>query len=305
MTLPQTTVDQPQGETFALPPGCTEGFVRVNGTRLHYVAAGAGPLVILLHGFPEFWRTWRHQLVALSAHFRVVAPDMRGYNFSAKPTSGYDVATLAADVRELVFALGERDAAIVGHDWGGAIAWVTAIREPEIVRRLVIINAPHPATLQRELRSPGQLLRSSYIAGFQVRGLVERLLPRADYRALRRVFRGADPEHTWLTDEDIQRYVDAIARPGALSAGLEYYRQLPRARALVTPLRVITAPTLILWGERDPYLGVGLLDGLEPWIRNLRMERFPTAGHWVNQQEPERVNAALLAFLSEGMPARS
>ena len=289
-------------ETAPLPSGAVEGYATTNGTRLHYVAAGTdGPLVLLLHGFPEFWYSWRAQIPALARRFRVVAPDLRGYNLSDKPSGGYDIGSLVEDVRGLIAALGEREAHVVGHDWGGAIAWAVAIRAPDAVRRLAILNAPHPGPFRRELRSPGQLRRSSYIAFYQLRGLAERAIARDDYALIRRTFRAADRGRAWLADEDIERFVTAIARPGALSAALEYYRRIARPAAFrqISPLRVIEAPALVLWGELDPYLGTGLLDGLDRWVRDLRVRRFPTAGHWLNQQEPERVSAALEAFLSE------
>lgn len=285
-------------EPFPLPEGCGEGYAETNGTRLHYVTAGSGPLVVLLHGFPEFWYAWRHQIPALARHFRVVAPDLRGYNLSEKPTRGYDIATLSADVRGLIEALGEREADVVGHDWGGEVAWTAAIRAPEFVRRLVILNAPHPAVMMRELRHPGQARRSLYMGFFQLRGIAERAMERDDYAMVRRTFRAADRAHAWLTDEDIARYVAALARPGALTAALEYYRQLRHDWIPLSPMRVIRAPTLVLWGELDPYLGAGLLEGLDRWVKDPRIQRFPTAGHWLNQQEPERVNAALLEFLT-------
>jgi pimeloyl-ACP methyl ester carboxylesterase len=285
---------------LGLVAGCTDRFITANGVKFHLLQAGPedGPLVLLLHGFPEFSYSWRFQLTALAERFRLVAPDLRGYNLSEKPSSGYDVATLAADVRELVYALGECRADIVGHDWGGAIAWTMGIREPEVVQRLVILNAPHPATMLRKIRHPQQLLRSSYIGFFQLRGTAERALRRHDYAVVRRTFRSADRPRAWLTDLDIQRYVDAIARPGALSSALEYYRQLRRASLQLSPMRVITAPTLVLWGELDPYLGPELADGLDAWVQHLTLARFPTAGHWLNQQEPGRVNQALVDFLA-------
>jgi pimeloyl-ACP methyl ester carboxylesterase len=274
-------------------------FVTVNGVRLHYVQAGPenGPLVLLLHGFPEYSYSWRYQLPALAGRYRVVAADLRGYHLSDKPAFGYDIVSLTSDVRELVWALGEQRAHIVGHDWGGVIAWALAVREPDVVRRLVVINAPHPAAMRRELRHPAQLRRSAYIGFFQLRGVAERAIERDDYAMIRRTFRAADRERAWLTDADIQRYVEAIARPGAVTAALSYYRALPRSLTQLSPLRVITAPTLVLWGERDPYLGPELLDGLEPWVKDLTIRRFATAGHWLNQQAPEAVNEALLAFL--------
>jgi epoxide hydrolase 4 len=285
-------------ETAPLPPGCVEGYLTANGVRVHYVAAGAGPLVLLLHGYPEFWYSYRYQLPALAQSHRVVALDLRGYNLSDKPASGYDIATLCEDLRGAIEALGERQADVVGHDWGGVLAWALAIRAPEYVRRLAILNAPHPATFQRTLYSPGQWLRSAYVGFFQLEGIAEEALSRDDYALIRRTFRSADRERAWLTDDDIQRYVDAIARPGALTAALSYYRQVVRrGPGAVGPARVITAPTLVLWGELDPYLGVESLDGLERWVNSLRVQRFATAGHWLNQQEPARINEALLEFL--------
>jgi pimeloyl-ACP methyl ester carboxylesterase len=143
------------------------------------------------------------------------------------------------------------------------------------------------------------MLRSSYIAFFQLRGIAEDRIARDDYALIRRTLRADDRARAWLSDDDIQRYVDAIARPGALRCALEYYRQLVRrGPSVLGPMRVIEAPTLVLWGELDPYLGLGFLDGLDRFVRDLRIERFPTAGHWLNQQEPARVNAALAAFFS-------
>lgn len=284
-------------ETFALPPGCEEGYVEANGLRFHYVAAGAGPLVLLLHGFPEFWYSWRHQLPALATEHRVVALDLRGYNLTQKPESGYDVATLTDDIRAVIEALGERQADVVGHDWGGGLAWIFGIRAPDYLRRLVVVNAPHPAALLREMRSPGQLRRSWYFGFFQVPQVPEEVLTRDNYSAIARGFRAADRQHAWLSDEDIRRFVAAIARPGALTAAINYYRNLRNDLITIAPLRVITAPTLLLWGELDPFLSPTLTNGLDPWVRDLTVQRFSTAGHWLNQQEPAQVNEALLAFL--------
>jgi epoxide hydrolase 4 len=178
------------------------------------------------------------------------------------------------------------------------LAWALAMRAPEYVRRLVICNAPHPATFQRALYSPSQWLRSAYVGFFQLEGVAEEALARDDYALIRRTFRAADRERAWLTDADIQRYVNAIARPGALTAALSYYRQVVRrGPGIVGPARVIPAPTLVLWGELDSYIGVESLAGLERWVDDLRVQRFSTAGHWVNQQEPARTNEALLEFL--------
>lgn len=290
-------------ERFALPEGCIEGYLTANGQRLHYVSAGQGPLVMLLHGFPEFWYSWRANITQLARVRRVVALDMRGYNLSSKPAEGYDLATLTTDIRCAIDALGERQADIVGHDWGGALAWVFAMREPDYVRRLITLNAPHLGPMARELRHPRQLRRSAYIGFFQLVGLAERALAADNYGVIWQTLRRADPDRAWLGDDDIQRFVAAIARPGALTAALSYYRQLVRrGPAAVGVARVIAAPTLVLWGECDPYLGVELLDGLDRWVRDLRIVRYPDAGHWLNQQAPNSVNAEMVAFLtSEGL----
>jgi epoxide hydrolase 4 len=293
----QTFVEE--REAFPLPPGCDEGFVVTNGIRLHYVAAGQGPLALLLHGFPEFWYSWRDQLTTLAPRRRVVALDLRGYNLSEKPPHGYDLATLAADVRGAIEAFGERQADIIGHDWGGVLAWAMGIREPDYVRRLVVLNAPHLGRMTYELRHPGQMRRSLYAAFFQLPGLPERALAYNNFSVVWRTFRTIDPGHAWLADQDIARYVAAMARPGALHAALTYYRELMRhGAATLGPVRVITAPTLLFWGELDPYLGPALADGLDEWVRDVRVKRFPTLGHWINQQEPERINDALLEFLT-------
>jgi pimeloyl-ACP methyl ester carboxylesterase len=279
--------------------GWTERYLTANGIRFRLLEAGPpdAPIVLLLHGFPEFSYSWRYQLAGLADRYHVVAPDLRGYNLTDKPATGYDIVTLSNDVRELIAALGERQAHVVGHDWGGIIAWALAIRAPDVVSRLAIVNAPHPGTFRRELLNPRQIAHSSYIGFFQLRGIAERAISRDDFAIVRRTFRAADRERAWLSDEDIERYVAAMAQPGALSAALEYYRQLRRAVPLLSPMRVITAPTLILWGELDPYLGIQMLKGLQRWVTDLRIQRFPTSGHWLNQQEPVAVNEALRAFL--------
>ncbi|HEY1387063.1 MAG TPA: alpha/beta fold hydrolase [Ktedonobacterales bacterium] len=195
--------------------------------------------------FSNCWYSWRYQLPALAAIRRVVALDTRGYNLSDKPASGYDLATLTADVRGVIEALDERQADVIGHDWGGLIAWTFAMREPDYLRRLVVLNAPHPATLMREWRHPGQFRRSAYVGFFQLRGIAENSITRDNYSQLWRTFRAADRGRAWLTDEDIQRFVDAMARPGAVTAALSYYRQLLRhGAAALSPARVITAPSL-------------------------------------------------------------
>jgi len=277
----------------------------VNGVRLHYVQAGQGPLVVLLHGFPEFWYSWRLQIPALAAAgYRVIAPDMRGYNLSEKPATvaDYRMEALTSDVAALIRHAGEENAVVVGHDWGGAVAWETAIRLPQVVRQLVVLNAPHPAEMLRELRTVEQLRRSWYMFFFQLPWLPEALARLSGYSALDVMFRRDPTRAGAYSDEDIRLYRQAVARPGALTGGINYYRALFRqapAEALrqMRALPTITVPTLLIWGMRDRYLGPRLLDGLDRWVANLRVERLPDASHWVMADEPQRVNDLLLGFL--------
>ncbi len=273
----------------------------VNGVRLHYVEAGRGPLVVLLHGFPEFWYCWRFQIPALArARYRVLAPDLRGYNLSDKPpgVSSYALPRLADDVVGLVRHAGEERAAIAGHDWGGAVAWFLALTRPEYVRRLVILNAPHPALFERESRTLSQVLRSWYILFFQLPWLPELVCRWHRFAMLRRAIALDPVRRERVTRQDVDLYVRAFARPGALTGAINYYRAafrtLLRKRL---PWPVIDTPTLVLWGERDRYLGRRLLDGLEAWVPNVRVERFPAASHWVHVDEAERVNEVMAEFL--------
>jgi epoxide hydrolase 4 len=273
----------------------------VNGVRLHYVEAGNGPLVVLLHGFPEFWYCWRRQIPALAAAgYRVVAVDQRGYNESDKPegVSSYRVDRLAADVAALVARIGCEKAHIVGHDWGGAVAWAVAVRHPEVVDKLVILNAPHPAAFFRELHHQDQLRRSWYVFFFQLPVLPEWFLRFGNYSFLDRALQTEPVHAVAFSPEDVRLYKQALSRPGALTAAINYYRAALRYRREgQRSLRRITAPTLLLWGERDRYLGLALLEGLEPWVPDLRVRRIPDSSHWVQNDAPEQVNAALLAFL--------
>ncbi|HEX5924987.1 MAG TPA: alpha/beta fold hydrolase [Baekduia sp.] len=276
-------------------------YVTVNGVRLHYVEAGEGPLVVLLHGFPEFWWTWRHQIPALvAAGFRVVAPDMRGYAESDKPPrwQDYRMEILAADIAELIVALGEERAHVVGHDWGAAVAWGVATFHPERVDRLVALNVPHPERMLHTLQtSLGQLRRSWYMFFFQIPWLPERLLRWGGRRVLERLYEEAKPGA--YTAEDIARSEVALMGPDGLRGPINYYRaalrQSPRrAKALFTP---IPAPTLVIWGEQDRHLMAKMADPDPRLVPDVRVERLPDAGHWVQHDEPERVNALLVEHL--------
>lgn len=284
-----------------IPAGWQHREASVNGIRLHYVEAGSGPLVVLLHGFPEFWYSWRHQIPALAeAGFRVLAPDLRGYNLSDKPpgVSAYRVEVLLEDVAGLIHRAGEEKASLAGHDWGGVLAWFFAMRHPEMVDRLLILNAPHPAAYRRELRSWTQLRKSWYVFLFQVPGLAELLIGAGDYDLVGRMLRRQPVHREAFSPEDVRHYKHALARPGALAAALNYYRAMGnpmhRSERETVP---IAAPTLLLWGERDAFLSIRLTEGLNAWVPNLRVVRFPDVSHWIQNDAPERVNRSMIDFL--------
>ncbi len=295
----------------------------LSGVELHYVTVspnrdavghptGSAPLVVLLHGFPEFWYTWHHQLSVLAdAGYRVVAPDLRGYNRSSAPrgVESYRTDELVGDVRELVEHCGAPRAALVGHDWGGLLGWECAIREPEMVSRLAVLNAPHPDRYRRQLlRSPEQLLRSWYVFAVQLPWLPERLLAADGYRAVAETLARA-PDSTAFTDSDVARFRAAMKRSESPSGPLNYYRAIAREtvengiRSLLPGQsweeRPIDVPTLVCWGEQDPVLGRCLLSGLDGLVEDLRVRRFPDTGHWPHVEHPRRVNDELRAFLGD------
>jgi pimeloyl-ACP methyl ester carboxylesterase len=264
------------------------------------------PLVVLLHGFPEFWWSWRHQLRALAdAGIWAVAPDLRGYNESDKPVGvkSYELEALADDIAGLVRALGRKKAIIVGHDWGAMVGWTVAQRHPSLVSRLAILNVPHAEQMLRGLRRPKQLRKSWYMFFFQIPGgIPERALAKDDWARLRQMF----TDEGFAPDE-IEPYVKAMAMPGAVTAAMSYYRAVIRrtltGRAL-KPTR-IDCPVLVIWGDADRHLGKEMADPPARYVPNARVEHIPEATHWVQTSAPEKVNALLLAFVQHEGPISS
>ncbi|MGQ0504972.1 MAG: ribosomal protein L7/L12 [Myxococcaceae bacterium] len=280
-------------------------FTTINGLKYHYVEKGTGPLVVLLHGFPENWWTWRYQFDALvEKGFRVVAPDQRGYNDTDK-SGPYSLETLSSDVVALIRSLGEEKAHLVGHDWGGAVAFHVAGRFPQHVDKLVVLGAPHPAMMTKALFTRHtQLLKSWYMLFFQLPFLPDHLLGAQSHHSLPFLYRkGAlDPSHFGV--QEVQPFVDGARREGAARAMLGWYRamflHLLRNRGKTPQLPTIPADTLMIWSKHDLALGYDeLVPGTERYVPNLKVETLDNAGHFMHAERPELVNRLLLSFLPE------
>lgn len=305
----------------ALPDALSHEHVDVGELTLHLVELGrpeaddaSRPVVVLLHGFPQYWYAWRHQLEPLAAAgYHVVAPDLRGYNRSERPDSveAYRMEHHLADLRGLVDHLDADSVAVVGHDWGGAIVWEAAVRHPGLFDRQVVLNFPHPGPYKRELLTWRQLTRSWYVGFFLLPRLPERVLARDDYAFLDRLFRDDPVDPEAFSETDIRRYKRALSRPGALTAAVNYYRALiPQysRRLLVEALPVvdtelprttarIETPTMVVWGAQDSTVVPAMADGLEAWIPDVEVHRVADASHWVQEDRPDAVTARLLEFL--------
>jgi pimeloyl-ACP methyl ester carboxylesterase len=280
----------------------------VNGVDLHYVEAGSGPLILFIHGFPDFWRVWMDQLNHFARTHRAVAPDLRGFNLSSKPAdvSAYRAKHLVEDIRQLILHLGEKRCVIVAHDWGGAAVWSFAAAYPEMVERLVIINSPHAMTFARELASnPAQQKASAYMNDFRRPGM-EAVLAKDDFAKLFRMFgRG---HNRALDEEERQAYLAAWSQPGAMTGGLNYYRASPlhpptpeepgpAALKLDPAMFRVAVPTLVIWGMADTALLPCLLDGLEEHVPDLAIHRMEGVTHWPMRERPDEVNRLIAEFV--------
>jgi pimeloyl-ACP methyl ester carboxylesterase len=282
-----------------------------NGITLHYASEGDGPLILFVHGFPEFWYAWKDQLVEFGRTHLAVAVDMRGYNLSSKPgdVSAYKARHLVEDLRLLADHLGYQRFVLVAHDWGGAVAWSCAATHPERLERLIIVNAPHPAIFARELReNSAQQQASQYMNLFRSEK-AERVLSENNYARLQRMTLDAWAQNGGAASSaDREAYLQAWAKPGALTGGLNYYRASPLhppspddpmlPPQLDPAAFKIRVPTRVIWGERDQALLVGNLDGLDASVEDLNIVRIPDASHWVVHERPGEVNALIRSFLS-------
>jgi len=294
-----------------------EQYVQVSGLRMHCMTAGKGPLILFLHGFPEFWYAWKNQLDEFSKDHLVVAPDMRGYNMSDKPDSEeqYRMGYLVDDVLNLAdhYSHGKKFV-LVAHDWGGAVAWAFAIAHPERLDKLVIVNAPHPGVFGRLLASdPKQQQASQYMLMFRS-AQAEQMLSANNYTPLVTAVLGAGLKNGVFTEDDKQAYIKAWSQPGALTGGLNYYRanrvgppasgqssdasETPQGSFGVDPSKLtVKVPTLVIWGEKDTALLTGNLDGLDQFVPQLTIKRIPEGTHWVIHEKPAEVNGYIREFI--------
>jgi pimeloyl-ACP methyl ester carboxylesterase len=308
--VPTPFLDPALAELSAAHPAIDfrERFLDSHGVRLHVVEAGPAdaPPVLLLQGFPEFWWGWRKQIPALvGAGLRVVAPDLRGYNLSDKPRGlrAYGLDALTDDLIALIDDLGPGGARVAAHDWGGVVAWWAAEQFPERFDRVAILNVPHPAVLKRTLRtSREQRRRSRYMFYFQLPFLPERKISKAGYRAFRSIFRRSSAPGTF-TAAELDRYAEAAARPGALTAMLNWYRAAlwcppHRRRHAVHGGPRIRVPVRLIWGTGDVALGAEMIEPSAELCERCEIFRIPTAGHWVAHEATDEVNRLLLDFLA-------
>ena len=287
-------------------------FADVNGVKLHYVTEGQGKLILFAHGFPEFWYEWNHQLADFGRDHRAVAPDLRGYNLSSKPAAvdQYAVPALVEDIRALAEHLGAKKFTLVGHDWGGALAWAFAAAHPEMLDKLVIINAPHPAIFFRELRNNAEQQKASQYMLLFRSPQAEAFISANNYAALVEAVMGEGLRKGFFTEDDRKAYIEAWSQPGALTGGLNYYRAArvgpptgdaadATSQPSIDPASLLVkVPTLVIWGEKDTALLTGNLEGLEEFVPNLTIVRIPDGTHWVIHEQPERVNRLIREFLA-------
>ena len=284
------------GNIVRAQPKLKDRYADVNGVRLHYVENGKGDLIVFLHGFPEFWYAWKDVVTELGTSHRAVAVDMRGYNLSSKPEAvdQYRMPLLVEDVRGLADKLGAKKFTLVGHDWGGVVAWSFAAAHPELLDYLIVINAPHPTVFSREFaKNPDQQKASAYF-GLFTSPAAEATLSANNYQMLLGLIQG------WATDQDRKEYVAAWKR--GLSGGLNYYRAAGLGapsgqRDVFPPLPKITVPTMVIWGEKDTALLTGNLDGLEEQTKELTVKRVKDGTHWVVHEKPGLVMGYIRDFI--------
>ncbi|XP_011353941.1 epoxide hydrolase 4 [Pteropus vampyrus] len=261
--------------------------------------------MLLLHGFPEFWYSWRHQLREFKNEYRVVALDLRGYGETDAPfhRENYKLDCLITDIKDILDSLGYSKCVLIGHDWGGMIAWLIAICYPEMVMKLIVINFPHPNVFTEYiLRHPAQLFKSSYYYFFQIPWFPEFMFSINDFKALKHLFTshstGIGRKGCQLTAEDLEAYIYIFSQPGALSGPINHYRNI--FSCLPLKHHMVTTPTLLLWGEKDAFMEVEMAEVTKIYVKNyFRLTILSEASHWLQQEQPNIVNKLIWTFLKE------
>ena len=266
-------------------------FAQINKIQLHYVSAGSGELILFLHGFPECWYQWKNQLSELSDRYFVVALDMRGYNLSSKPVDKnlYEMPYLIEDIRQFIIYLGYQKCILVGHDWGGMVSWNFAMKHPDYLNRLIVINAPHPAIFEELWQHNADQLRASRYMWLFCSRQAEIFLSQNDYEKMWTLVFSDVVSRRFFTEVDKKIYMTAWSQENALTGMLNYYRVKHPFLSCV-----MDVPTLVIWGEQDPMLLIDNLNGLEKWVTNITIERIPDASHWVTHEKPALINQLIL-----------
>ena len=271
-------------------------YIDTNGIKLHTIVIGSGEPLILLHGFPEFWYCWKSVIPGLKEKFKLIIPDMRGYNLSDKPNDvkKYKMEYLIGDIKGLIEELNLKRVYLAGHDWGGVVAWAFAEKYPELLKKLIILNAPHPKIFQKSLRTDKkQQEASSYIFEF-LKPQAEKKLYEDDYRRLKKVVFEDMYSKTNFTEFDKEKYIEAWSQPGAILGGVNYYRA---NTSFDEWTGIIELPTLVIWGMKDVALLPQQLEGLSDYVKNLKIVRSENSSHWITHDDPDLIISSMKQFI--------
>ncbi len=272
-----------------------EKYIKINGITLHTIITGSGEPLILLHGFPDFWYGWKNIILGLKDKFQLIVPDMRGYNLSDKPDGieNYKLDILIEDIKGLSEKLGFTEFNLAGHDWGGMVSWALAEKYPEILKKLIILNAPHPKIFRKLItKDNDQKKASGYIVRFLKEG--ESFLFENNFQALQLSVFGTAKNKKAFSEFDKEKYIEAWSQPGALTGGVNYYKA---NRSYEEWSGIINVPTLVIFGMKDIFVLPKVLEGLEDFIKDLKIVRIENASHWVMHDDPELVNSSIQSFL--------
>ena len=274
-----------------------EKYVEVNGIKLHTIILGSGEPIILLHGFPDFWYGWKYVMLGLREGFKLIVPDTRGINLSDKPegVENYDIDLLANDIIELSKKLNLGKFTLVGHDWGGVIAYYFAFKYPDLLKKLIICNSAHPAVHRKKMKTDEKQRRSGgYLAQLMKLGAEESFF-RNDMMALKASVFGTSRKKDAFTEEDKQKYIESWSQPNSILNGINYYRANKRVSYIIGNIEV---PTLVIHGMKDNFIRPSTLEGLSEYVKNLKIVKAEKASHWVMHDAPDLVSSSIREFVN-------